>query len=126
LVNSSFIDIEMLFVFQYVLEIKNRFILIFINGFSVILVTYLHKETILFIVIEPNLLINITKSLESFYFIFTDVTEVLLVYLRLVIFLSIQVLYIYSLYNLFIYLSPALSYSEYLFFRLFVNLIFSM
>lgn len=109
---------------KYILEIKSRAILLFANGFSVILVGYLYKEIILFVIIEPNLLINIKKSLETFYFIFTDVTEVFLIYFKLIIFLSLQILYVYSIYHFFIYLSPALFHFEYLYLRFILIFIF--
>lgn len=109
---------------KYILEIKNRTILIFVNWFSVILVGYLYKEIILFIIIEPNLLINIKKSLETFYFIFTDVTEVFSMYFRLIIFLSLQILYMYSIYHFFVYLSPAFFHFEYLYLKFILRLIF--
>lgn len=49
------------------------------------------------------------------YFIFTDVTEILSVYLSLIMFLSFQILYAYIAYHFFLFLSPALFYIEYVF-----------
>lgn len=49
------------------------------------------------------------------YFIFTDVTEILSVYLSLVMFLSFQVFYAHVVYHFFLFLSPAFFYIEYKF-----------
>lgn len=98
---------------QYLLEIKNRIILLLIAWLSTIWVTYIYKETLLFAIIQPYTCIK--ESINISYFIFTDVTEILSVYLSLILFLSCQVLYAYMMYHFFLFLSPALFYTEYLF-----------
>ena len=109
---------------KYFLEIKNRLILLLITWISTILISYFYKETLLFIIIQPNLFININEHLDFFYFIFTDVTEVLSVYLKLVMFLSFQTLYIYITYHLFVFLSSAFFYLEYLYFKFSIKVLF--
>jgi Sec-independent protein secretion pathway component TatC len=47
-------------------------------------------------------------SFASFYFIFTDVTEVFTVYMNLIFFLGNQILLLYFIYHFFIFFSPAL------------------
>ena len=100
---------------KYFLEIKNRLILLLITWFSTVLISYFYKETLLFIIIEPNTFISVNGPLTLFYFIFTDVTEVLSVYLKLVTFLSFQILFFYVVYHFFCFLSPALFHLEYLY-----------
>lgn len=100
---------------QYLLEIKNRLTLLFVAWFSTVLITYTYKETLLFITVQPYTSISIKESMNISYFIFTDVTEILSVYLSLVMFLSFQILYAYIAYHFFLFLSPALFYIEYLF-----------
>jgi sec-independent protein translocase protein TatC len=100
---------------QYILEIKNRLTLLFVSWFSTILTTYTYKETLLFIIVQPYTSMSIKESMNISYFIFTDVTEILSVYLSLVMFVSFQILYAYIAYHFFLFLSPALFYMEYLF-----------
>lgn len=100
---------------KYFLEIKNRLILLFITWFSTILVSYFYKEILLFIIIQPNKFTSLSEPLTLFYFIFTDISEILSVYLKLVTFLSFQVFFIYLVYHFFFFFSPAFFKSEYLF-----------
>lgn len=100
---------------QYLLEIKNRLTLLFIAWLSTVFIIYIYKETLLFIIVQPYTSISIKESMNISYFIFTDVTEILSVYLNLVMFLSLQILYAYIAYHFFLFLSPALFYIEYLF-----------
>ena len=105
---------------QYLLEIKNRLILLFIAWFSTVLITYTYKETLLFMIVQPYTSASMKESTNISYFIFTDVTEILSVYLSLVMFLSFQILYAYIAYHFFLFLSPALFYMEYLLYRVVV------
>ena len=98
---------------QYLLEIKNRIILLLIAWLSTIWIIYIYKEILLFVIIQPYTCLK--ESISISYFIFTDVTEILSVYLNLILFLSCQVLYAYTMYHFFLFLSPALFYTEYLF-----------
>lgn len=98
---------------RYLLEIKNRLLLLFLTWFSIILIIYLNKETVLFNVIQKNSLKTNNKQLEIFYFIFTNVTEIFSVYLQLITFLNLQTICIYFIYHFFIFIIPALFKSEY-------------
>ena len=105
---------------KYLLEIKNRFSLLCVTLFTILVVSYLHKETLLFVVIQPNLSLNECK--DNFYLIFTNVLEVFTVYLRLILFLSLQIGFIYLFYHTFIFLSSGFFYSEYLYFKFFIKI----
>jgi len=102
---------------KYFLEIKNRSILLLLTWFSTIVVSYFYKETLLFIIVQPNTFLNVNEHLAFFYFIFTDVTEILTVYLKLIMFLSSQIFFIYLIYHFFLFLSPAFFHVEYLYCR---------
>lgn len=94
---------------KYLLELKNRFILLFLSWVSVIFVSYFYKETLLFLFIEPDYLF-ITFNIKSpfSYFIFTDIFEIFSVYIQLILFVSLQVLFIFLLYHFFVFLIPGL------------------
>lgn len=98
---------------KYLLEIKNRIIFIFMFLTFTLLISYLYKEILLFLIIKPETTLSITSDLFIFYFIFTDLTEVFSVYLKLIFFISIQFTVFYSIYHCFIFLSPALFRAEY-------------
>ena len=100
---------------KYFLEIKNRLVLLLVTWLSTILISYFYKETLLFFIVQPNTFTHINGHLAFFYFIFTDVTEVLAVYLKLITFLSFQFFLIYTIYHFFSFLSPALFQLEYLY-----------
>ena len=97
----------------FILEIKNRAILLFITWFSTLLIGYFYKEILLFLFLESK--IFITNDYKVDYFIFTDVIEVFSVYVKLVFFISLQILILYIFYHIFIYISLALFFIEYLY-----------
>ena len=88
---------------KYLLEIKNRFFLLILTWISTLFISYFYKETLLFVLIEPQTF----KYLAFFYFIFTDVTEIFSVYIKLTMFLSLQFAYVYIIMHIFLFLSPA-------------------
>lgn len=105
---------------KYFFEIKNRFILLCVTLLSISVISYLHKETLLFTVIQPNLSLNECKN--NFYLIFTNVLEVFTVYLKLILFLILQIGFIYLFYHTFTFLSPGFFYLEYLYFKFFIKI----
>jgi sec-independent protein translocase protein TatC len=102
----------------YFLEARNRLFFVIVSFSSSIIVTYSHKETLLFLLIKPHQKIN----LAFVYFIFTDVTEVFLVYIHLINFISLQFLFLYFIYYCFTFLIPALSKKEYYFLSVFLKI----
>lgn len=93
----------------YFLEIKNRFFLITFVWSTIILVCYIFKEIVLYVLIKQGMV----SMKEPFYFIFTDVAEIFYVYITLIFFISNQILFLYFCYNFLIFLSSGLFYSEY-------------
>lgn len=102
---------------KYFLEIKNRSLLLLLTWFSTILISYLYKEILLFSVVQPSLILNISTGSTFFYFIFTNVTEIFSVYLQLVLFLSFQVFVLCFFYHIFSFLTPSLFYTEYFYLK---------
>lgn len=98
---------------KYLLEIKNRLVFVTISLVFTLFVSYLYKEILLFLIIKPGTILNVNSDLFIFYFIFTDLTEVFSVYLRLVFFITTQFTVFYLIYHCFIFLNPALFKTEY-------------
>ena len=96
--------------YNFIKELRNRFILLFLTWSSVVVISYLYKEILIFIFVKPSL--NAFQG-NSFYFIFTNLTDIFSTYLRLVYFLGNQVLFFFFFYHLFLFLAPGLYHSEY-------------
>lgn len=111
---------------KYLIEIRNRVLLLLLTWFSTILISYLYKEILLFSIVQPNLVLDFSTGPTFFYFIFTNVTEVFSVYLHLVLFCSFQVFSLYFLYHMFSFLSPSLFNSEYLYLNFICKTIISV
>jgi sec-independent protein translocase protein TatC len=111
---------------KFLLEIKNRIILMLVIFFLTVLASYLYKEILLFSIFYKNAFIeNNNEQVEIFYFIFTDVTEILTVYLKLITFLSYQISAIFFFYHCFVFIIPALYNLEYFYLRLTLKIISS-
>ena len=99
-------------IYKYYLEIKNRFLLMFLTWISTIFVCYIYKEILLFFCLtKVDSLSNSNNVI--FYFIFTDVKEVFSVYLQLVFFVSNQVLIFYLIFHSLSFISLGLYQFEY-------------
>lgn len=92
---------------KYFLELRNKFILLIIIFSTTLIVCYCYKDALLFLVTQMHL------NDENLYFIFTDVTELLSVYLKIVFFFSVQVIVWYFFYYLFSFLTTALYFNEF-------------
>ena len=96
---------------NYIKEFKNRFLLVFILGFSCFMIIYAYKEIILFLIVK-----NFQKSffdVSNFNFLSTNITEIFLVYINLTKFLSLQIICVFCLYHFFVFFAPALYKIEY-------------
>ena len=90
-----------------------------ITWFFSVFICYCYKETILFKIIQSTHNISMSNTLTH-YFIFTDVSEIFYVYLKLIIFVSNQILLLVFFYHLLMFLSFGLYTKEYLRFRNFL------
>jgi sec-independent protein translocase protein TatC len=95
---------------KFLIEIKNRGVLVLFVWLSSVNICYYYKETLFFLFI--NTLIH-KKNAYDLYFVYTSVTELFIVYFRLIQFISLQIVIWYSFYHLFLFLVPALHKSEY-------------
>lgn len=97
-------------IYKYYIELKNRFLLVTVAWVSTLLVSYIYKEALLFLILKPSLSYS---NESSMYFIFTDVTEVFSVYLKIIVFFGFHTIIIYTLYHLLIFFSLGLYKFEY-------------
>lgn len=106
---------------KYLQEIKIRLFLLFLTWLFTVLISYAYKEVLLCVILQ------VTENYNSdFYFIFTNVTEIFSVYIKLITFLGNQILFLYLFYHLFGFFSPALFKTEYNFIDLVMKLILTM
>lgn len=92
---------------KFVLEIKNRFILLILTWTFTFITSYFYKEVLLFSITQLH------NSSTTFYFIFTSITEIFSVYIKLTVFLSFQVISLYAVYHFFLFFVPATFKFEY-------------
>nr|QUS63604.1 SecY-independent transporter protein [Haslea silbo] len=91
--------------YRYYIELKNRLLLLLTAWISTVLVSYIYKETLLFLIIEPSL--NYSNQ-NIVYFIFTNVTEIFSVYFEIIIFLGNHTLIVFTLYHIVLFSSLGL------------------
>jgi len=94
----------------YILEIKNRILLIVIMWISLLITCFCYKETILFLSIKPTIFLYQENFL---YFIATNLTDIFYAYIHVSYFTANQIIKLYILYNIFTFLAPALYIFEY-------------
>jgi sec-independent protein translocase protein TatC len=100
--------------YDYILELRNRTLLIAIMWVSLIVICFSYKETLLFLSIKPNLYLY---KQNLVYFIATNLTDILYAYLHLSYFLANQIVALYTIYNIFAFLTPALYKFEYMYLK---------
>lgn len=92
---------------KYLLELRNRSILLIITFFSVLLICYLYKHVLLFLMTQMHL------NEEGLYFIFTDVTELFSIYFKIGFFFTTQLSLWCLIYHVFSFLTNSLYFSEF-------------
>jgi len=95
----------------YLFEIRNRLTLTLLTWLSTLFICYFYKEILLLLIIQSS--VKAFSNQVSFYFIFTNVSEIFYSHLSLIIFISFQVQSLYFVYHSFAFLTPALFYKEY-------------
>lgn len=101
----------------YFLEIKNRFLLISITWLFSFLLCYFYKEVLLFLIVKFD---NFDILITPLYFIFTNITEMFSIYIKLLHFIANQIFLIYFLYHILLFIAPGLYHYEYkCFFQIF-------
>jgi sec-independent protein translocase protein TatC len=111
---------------KYFKEIKNRLFLLLITWFSTLIITYFYKETLLFNILYQNGVNFKNKHFNTFYFIFTNITEILSVYIEVIFFSGFQMLFLHFIYHVFIFLVPAFFKTEYFRLKTFLKWLLSI
>lgn len=96
--------------FNNIKEIKNRLILILISLTSLLVVTFYYQKTLLYLSVKPSLFLF---QEDSFYFIFTDLTEIFITYVNLNTFVSLNITGLLTLLHFFFFLTPIFYFLEY-------------
>jgi sec-independent protein translocase protein TatC len=97
---------------KYIIEIKNRVLLTTLSYSFLFITAYSYKEVLLFLIVKPIYLFK-NNFFNNDYFIFTDVTEVFFLYLKVAFFFSFQISLTFIFYHAFVFLSYALFKKEY-------------
>lgn len=100
----------MINIYKYYKELKNRFLLVVLAWTTTLLVSYIYKEILLFLIVKPS--INYSNN-ATMYFIFTDVTEIFSVYIQIILFFGLHSVIIYTLYHLLVFFLLGLYKFEY-------------
>lgn len=107
-------------IYKYIIEIRNRLCLILFTWVVIAFISYLYKETLLYLILKSNL-----DNLTFNYFIFTNITEVFSMYLKLIYFVANQIVIFYICYHILIFLTPALYALEYNYLKFIFTLLVS-
>lgn len=97
---------------KFIIEIRNRFFCILLNWVYLLNILYYYKETVLFLFLKQF----VFKNAFNFYFLCTNITELVLIYVQLIKFFSLQINLIFTAYQGFLFILPALNKFE--FFRI--------
>lgn len=93
---------------NYLIEIKNRTVLVLLTWISVSIIAYLYKESLLFLITQPYYtVLSKHDSTVVPYFIFTNITELFSVYIKITLFCSSQMGILALVYHSLLFLSPA-------------------
>lgn len=95
---------------KYLLELKNRTLLILLTWILSVFISYIYKEVLLYILIKPCLLYHNLET--NFYFIYTNLMEVFNIYLKLILFASNQLTLIMIVIHFRTFIQPGLYYYE--------------
>lgn len=98
---------------KYLIEIKYRFFLIVIAWCAALIVSYIYKESMLFIITQSTNFFFKNYALDISYFIFTEITEIFTIYTILSYFVAFQIGIIYFFFHFFLFFSPAFFKKEY-------------
>lgn len=103
--------------YKYYFEFKNRLFLLFFTWFSTLLISYIYKEEVLFILIIPINYLNLVNN-QHYSFIFTSVNEMFNVYMQLIFFVANQFIVLMLLYHTLTFLSFGLYKYEFITFKM--------
>lgn len=107
---------------RFLVEIKCRFYLIFYVWFYTSIICYYYKEYIYLFLI--NILILTTSIPIFYYFIITNITEIFKIYFKIIEFFNLQIMSIYFIYHIFLFLAPACYKKEFYIYKTMIFTIF--
>ena len=94
---------------KFINDIKNRSILIFLNCGVFFFISFINKETLLFIYLKPCLIL---KNNATHYFITTCATEIFYAYLKIILHINTINLLFFIFFHFLFFNKPGLFYSE--------------
>lgn len=99
-----------MFLNYYLIEIKNRVFLLFTVWLTYFFLFFLYKELLLYLCIKPS--VTNTHDLNSFYFITTNVAEVLSSYFLIISYICNFLIFLFLIFQIIAFLIPGLYYKE--------------
>lgn len=97
---------------NYILEIKNRILLLLFTWCTVFLMCYQYKETMLYIIIKPSFNNNIFYTVNKIYFITTSVTEIFNTYINIANLFSKNICLLFFLLHFILFIKKGLYQNE--------------
>jgi Sec-independent protein secretion pathway component TatC len=97
---------------NYILEIKNRIILLLFTWSTVFLICYRYKEIMLYIIIKPSFSNNILSNVNNIYFITTNITEIFNTYINIANIFSNKICLLFFLMHFIIFIKKGLYQNE--------------
>ena len=105
---------------NYFIEIKNRIILVFIAYFLLFTCFYYYSDFLLILSIFLNKEIAINNILN--YFIFTSISDLFFIYLKLTVSFSNYVIFLITFYHFICFLKPGLYKKEFFYLKFYLKL----
>jgi len=99
-----------MFLNYYLIEIKNRVFLLFTVWLTYFFLFFLYKELLLYLCIKPS--VANTHDLNNFYFITTNVAEVLSSYFLIISYICNFLIFLFLIFQIIAFLIPGLYYNE--------------
>lgn len=100
--------------FNYFFELRNRLIYIFLTVLFLTLLSFNYKEALLFFLVKPSLFVYQTNLP---YFIYTNLTEIFLTYIKLSIIISIYIAIPFIIQHFWKFFKPGLYITEHLYLK---------
>ena len=98
---------------NFISEFKNRIFFIFFVWIYFSLLCYYYKNILFFLVLKKLIFDQKIKI----YFIYTNVTELFFIYLKLINFFNLQIMFSFFCYHFFLFINPALFKNESIFLK---------
>jgi|694.fasta_scaffold01740_20 sec-independent protein translocase protein TatC len=102
----------MILLLNYILEIKNRILLLLFTWCTVFIMCYNYKEIMLYIIIKPSFNNNLLCNFSKVYFITTNVTEIFTTYINIANIFSNKICLLFFLIHCIIFIKKGLYQNE--------------